>query len=522
MLPGRSYTPEGILRILRKNVWFLLVPVSVAAAGTAMWARTLPDIYQSQTTILVVPQRISQSLVRSTIEVRIEERLPAIEQAIRSRTRLEGLIEEFDLYETERRQMVMEDVVALMNSHIYVNVIRPDAFTVSYMGLDPVKVMRVADRLGTLFIDQSLSYRNNLTEDTDEFLESQLLETRQALEEQERRLENYRRTYAGQLPNQVDANLQQVSTANMQVQRAVDSINQAMQRRLLVEQQLANLERVQPADLTRAMAEGAGGAQLPGVGGAIAEVNAAQTALEALEARGLKPGHPDLDAARRALRDAEARLAADTAASPGTGASSVSPAEAARQTRVRELRAEIAELDRQISGARLEEERFRAAADAAQGRLEALPTRETEMVGLMRDYDIINETYRSLLQKKEEARISANLERRQVGEQFNVLDPARVPERPFYPNRTRLNLMGAVLGLFAGLGMVGLFEYRDRSLHDEEDVTSVLGLPVLAVVPVMMSDDDRRSSFRRKLLINLACGTVVVALAAVSAYAYLN
>jgi uncharacterized protein involved in exopolysaccharide biosynthesis len=196
MLPGKQYTPEVILGILRKRAWFLLVPLAVAAAATALWSRTLPDLYRSQTIVQVVPQRISPTLVRSTIETRIEDRLPAIREAILSRTRLESMILEFDLYPEERKYMVMEDVVGMMYDHIDTWIIRQDAFGVAFTGTDPVKVMRVTERLGNLFIEQSLSYRHNLTEVTDEFLESQLDETRRELEAQERRLEAYRRTYA--------------------------------------------------------------------------------------------------------------------------------------------------------------------------------------------------------------------------------------------------------------------------------------------------------------------------------------
>ncbi len=508
MLPGRLYTPEKIVAIFRKRIWFVLVPLALAAAGATMWSSTLPDLYRSQTTIQVVPQSISESLVRSTIESEIGDRLQAIEQAVQSRTRLETIIEEFDLYPDARATAVMEDVVNAMRDDIEIDIVRSDAFEIAYVGADPVKVMKVTERLGSLFIEQSLSYRHNLNEITDEFLESQLIETRRALEAQERRLEDYRRTYAGQLPNQVEANLQQMSAANMQVQQAADSVNQARNRRLLVERQIVDLERLTADQVPGAIASGAGGTVAPS-GGAAGELAAAQAALAALEARGLRPAHPDLDAARRRVRDAERALAAT--ASAGSPVSVESTAEAVRQARLSELREEIAEIDRQIEEARQREQRFRTAADAAESRLDALPTRETEMVALMRDYDIIADTYRGLLQKRETARISSNLERRQVGEQFNIVDPARVAERPFSPNRTRLNIIGAMGGLALGLGLVALFEYRDRGFRSEDDVRDVLGLPVLATVPVMQSEGDRRRALWRAIGVNVGCGAVVVA-----------
>ncbi len=98
MLPGKKYTPEDILTIVWRSKWFLLVPFAVISAGTAVWSRYLPDRYLSQATIMVVPQRVPESYVRSTVTTTIEDRLRAITEQIMSRTRLERVILELDLY----------------------------------------------------------------------------------------------------------------------------------------------------------------------------------------------------------------------------------------------------------------------------------------------------------------------------------------------------------------------------------------------------------------------------------------
>lgn len=518
MLPGKKYVVDDVVRILRRRIWFLLVPAAVAAAGVSMWARSLPDEYWASTTILVVPQRISESIVRPTISSSIEDRLPAIRQAIQSRTRLEALIEELDLYAAERRVRVMEDVVELMRSNISIQMsARNDAFEIGFSGPDPAKAMQVADRLGRMAIEQSLSYRYNLAEDTDSFLDAQLDATRRQLEEQERRLAAYKRTHGGELPSQVSSNLQQVTTASNRIQASLDTINRAMERRLVLEKMLADLESP-GADLVAA----SGGATTAAGTTTLQQLAAAQDQFAALEARGLKPGHPDLEAARRQVRDLTQRLDAELRTSAAAAADAprpVSAAEAQRRARIADVRAELTELDRQITRARDEERQARASADAAQARLDALPTRESELIALTRDYDIIQDSYRSLVAKRAEAQISANLERRQVGEQFNILDPARVPERPFSPNRQRINLFGVLAGLGFGLALVALLEYRDRSFKTDEDVTMVLNLPVLAVVPLMESEQDHRRVVWKRLGIGALCSVVVVGCVAVFVYA---
>jgi hypothetical protein len=105
--------------------------------------------------------------------------------------------------------------------------------------------------------------------------------------------------------------------------------------------------------------------------------------------------------------------------------------------------------------------------------------------------------YQGLLAKSQDAKVSANLERRQIGEQFKLIDSARVPQRPSSPDRFRLNIMGALGGLLLGLGLAGLLEYRDTSLRTDDDVLVALALPVLAIVPTMSTEIERQRKKRQ-------------------------
>lgn len=153
-----------------------------------------------------------------------------------------------------------------------------------------------------------------------------------------------------------------------------------------------------------------------------------------------------------------------------------------------------------------------------QRRVEETPARETEMVALMRDYDTLKTIYTDLLSKNEASKVAANLERRQIGEQFRILDGARLPERPISPNRLQIVLMGAVAGLAIGLGLVLLLEYRDTTMKTEDDVLVSLALPVLALVPMMMTPHEERTAKRRRLaLAGASVALVVLVTAAVGA-----
>src|SRR5262249_50973587 len=144
--------------------------------------------------------------------------------------------------------------------------------------------------------------------------------------------------------------------------------------------------------------------------------------------------------------------------------------------------------------------RLQAAISAYQARNESIPTRETELTELQRDYATLNKSYTDLLAKKFDSRMAANLESGQVGEQFQILDPARLPERPDSPNRPRFVMMGAAGGVAIGLLLIALFEYRDKSFKTDAEVKRVLSLPVLAVVPLMQSTREKQKALRWRLV----------------------
>jgi uncharacterized protein involved in exopolysaccharide biosynthesis len=210
----------------------------------------------------------------------------------------------------------------------------------------------------------------------------------------------------------------------------------------------------------------------------------------------------------RRIRDLEQKLKTEMASEAGAAApeQTMSPADIQRQRRLRDLTAQIAAVDRQLSDYQAEDARLAAVTRDYEAKVNALPTRESELVELTRDYATLQSSYQSLLAKREESKIAANLERRNIGEQFRVLDPARVPERPFSPDRLMIALTGLAAGLGLGLAFLALMEYADSTFRTEEDIVRTLSLPVLAMVPVVWTNAERRVRRRRIL----AGGTAVV------------
>jgi polysaccharide chain length determinant protein (PEP-CTERM system associated) len=509
VIPGKLYTPEVLLRIAWRRRWLIILPAIAIATTVAGVTYRLPNRYRSDTLILVVPQRVPESYVRSTVTTRIEDRLQSISQQILSRSRLERIIQDFDLYPDRRRTAIMEDVVDGMRSDIQVQVVKGDAFSVSYAASEPRTAMRVTERLASLFIDESLRDREQLAEGTNQFLESQLEETKRQLIDNEKKLEAYRRRHDGELPSQVDANLQGLHNAQMQLQALTDSMNRDRDRRLVLERILADADTVPDSNPPSTAHVTPGDAQ-PSGGTAADQLSAAEAVLQAMQLK-LTPEHPDVVRMKRTIVELQRRAEAEAAARPVSEPPvPLKAGEVARRNRVKEAQGEIDNIDRQILAKLSDEKRLREELAEYQKRIEAAPTRENELIELTRDYDTLQHLYRDLLSKKEDSQISANLERRQIGEQFKILDPARLPQRPTSPDRPRLYLLGIAAALGVGLGLAAVLEYFDRTMRSEEDVRTALNLLVLATVPVLPGLEASKGHHRRVVAVSVTVGAAVV------------
>lgn len=516
MIPGKQYTPEALLTVARRRKWLILLPAIVLSVGIGVVARYLPNVYSSDTLILVVPQRVPESYVRSTVTTRIEDRLQSISQQILSRTRLESIIQEFNLYADRRKTDIMEDVVERMRKDIKVDIVKGDAFRVTFSAGDPRTAMKVTERLASFFIDESLRDREVLAEGTNQFLESQLEEARRQLIDNEQKLADYRRRHDGELPTQLDSNMQGLHNTEMQLQALVESINRDRDRRLILERVMADASAPDVDPVSAPAQAAVPGDDARAAGTAAEQLSKAEAALRAMQMR-LTPEHPDVIRARRTIAELRQRADVEAAERPTVAPAPPSAAQLARRNRLEEARTEFESLGRQITDKTADEQRLRGVLATYQRRIEAAPARDSELAELTRDYETLQQSYRALLAKKQESQIAANLERRQIGEQFKILDPARLPEKPSKPNRPLITLIGICAAIAIGLAFAGAAEYVDRGLRSEEDVIAALNLPVLAAIPLVA---PQRSTKRRRVTIAAFATTLTAALVLAGAVAW--
>jgi len=492
---ARKPKPEDYLAFAWRRKWWILVPfVVVSGLGLAVVFH-LPKLYRSTTLIMLVPQRVPTEYIRPTVTTTVEERLQSIATQVLSRTNLQTIIEEFNLYPKMRASYSKDEVLEFMRSNIEIEMRRGqkggprketvDAFELSFSHSEPKTAMLVTNRLASFFIEQNLKLREQQAESTASFLADQLKKVEADLAAREQEIAQFKVKHMGVLPEQVSANLGMLQQLQMQYQRLNDSIRSAEDRKVLYVNQLAEL---------RKFAEGARsqeGAQeeIPSVPGGPTTVEQLEATLAQLRAK-YTDRHPDVLAMKRRLE--EAREAAKSEPQGGSSdqakprprraAGGGSPAQQT-ETMIANVQAQLASTESEIRQLKAEEAKLKARIREYEERIETAPKIEQLMTDLTRGYDNTRKLYESLLAKKLEAEQAKAMEQRQQGEQFRILDPAQIPAKPWKPDMRKMIILCLVAGLGAGLGLALLVDYRDRSFKDPEDLEAFTGLKVVAVLP---------------------------------------
>jgi hypothetical protein len=173
-------------------------------------------------------------------------------------------------------------------------------------------------------------------------------------------------------------------------------------------------------------------------------------------------------------------------------------------------RAEQGRAELRAAAAMEEVERLRGVVAETEGRIGGTPAVAEQLDALGRQYEHLYQTFQDFSGRYQQAGVQADLERRQLGEKFLILESAYPATEPSSPNRFLLLTLGAILGLALGAGVGLLAEVSDTSLHSTSELRTSVGIPVLASVPNIMLESDRVARSRRVLVEALAAAGVVV------------
>lgn len=476
--------PKYLIDLVVKRRWILMVPFSLAMLVGIYLSLTLTRIYEASTLILIQPQRVPQNYVQSLVESEPSERISTLSQQVLSRTNLENIIGEFKLFSSpESSNMYMEDKVNSLRKRISVDISSGrsrdnDAFSITFQDKDPETAMKVTNALASYFIDENLRLREAQAVGTSDFLDDELQNMKSRLEEVEGKLKQYREAYMGELPEQLDSNLRILDRLQEHLSESQQSLSEAKIRLVAIQNEAAASR-----EQSTTVIIGQNTPQEP------TDIDQMKAQLKNLLSR-YTERHPDVVRLKARIAELEKQNPSEANLEPGgTDEGGENRKQAAMlspkyRTQYNEVMQEMERLNADI-------EDTKSQIAVYQKRVEDTPKREQELLSLRRDYQNIQATYDSLLDRKLEAEIAVNMERKQKGEQFRVLDPAKLPQKPVKPDMRKLFIMVVGAGFGIGGGIVFLMEFLSNSFKRPEDIEEELDLPVLCSVPRIVDSKTR-------------------------------
>lgn len=503
MLGHRELSFDDYMAIVRRRKWILLLPAVLGAILAYSVSLFLHDVYTSKTLVLVEGQKVPDSVVKPVDSEELVQRLATMEEQILSRTRLQPIIEKFGLYKDEPGKPHMEDLVERLRKSIDITPIKAmpgtthggdlPGFTISFSGSTAQQAQQICSEITSMFIDANLRAREQRAEGTTEFLSNQLAEAKNKMDERDAKLAAFKSRYFGSLPGQEQSSISILSGLNTQLEAATQALSRAQQDKAygesLLSQQRAALENSSPGSA-------------PGP----SQVNQLEVQLATmqnqlvLERARYTDDHPDIIKLKNDIEEVKRKLDA-THAQPTEKAMAEEnqPATVRETPQIQQLRSQIHQLDQVIQGKTRDQARLQQQIGLYQSRLSLSPNVEQQFKELTRDYTTALEFYNDLLTKESQSKMATNLERRQQGEQFRIMDSANLPESPSFPNRPLFAGGGLGLGLALGLGIALLLEMKDKSLRTEGDIKFYLQTPTLALIPLIGELGQGKNGFWRRL-----------------------
>ena len=481
MMEPQSFHPLDYLAVVHRRKWWFVVPLLVCIAAGGAAVAVWPKKYLSRVGVGVANPTLSPDFVRGVSSMDPVERQRAISQLLLSPEILERVVRDEKLNRTKPA----DEVAALLRVNLEKNIEvpnpiglngRPDPsrgvelFYLGYTDRDPQRARRVADRVATVFVEETSKAQTMRAENTSDMLGEQVKGSQERLTQLERQLRTKKQAYMGRLPDQVGANVQMVNGARTQFESISIQIRAEQDRLTTVEAQIDQ------------MRQGVGAAAMTTSG--LAATQTAQKRIDDLEAQlgsdralGYTDKHPDIDRLQREIKQARADLAASKVTQPVNRDETLMADPLYRQKlqerdmariHVRELQLAATSAQRQIGD--------------YQTRVETAPLAEQELASIDRDYKLELTRYNDLNTKYQQSRTAEDLARKQGGERFSVLYPATLPTTPIEPQPLKVMALAIAAGLMLGAGAAVGRELLDRSVHDSRALQNEFEVPVLGEI----------------------------------------
>ncbi len=474
---------EDIKRVVRKRWW--IVPACALSCGalSLLVATQLPKKYTSQTLVLVAKPTVPTEYVRPVVTEDLNQRLASMKQQILSRTRLEPVLEKFDIYHEERKKVSVEDLIERLQAAIEISPLEPMAgtqdrsiagFNVSVTFNNPQTAQQICTEITSMFMEQNARALEQQAVRTTSFLGQQLGEAKAKLDEQDAELAQFKRQHLGVLPEEEQTNFSLLGSMNAQLESNTQTLSRAQQDKSFHESLLNQEEATWKSSSRSEQAPETIEEQLRNLQGQLATLESRYTAE-----------HPDVIKLKKQIGELKKKLVE----TPSTDNLSAGTHAAVEPPQIQKVRATLRQDDFNISELTKRQGQIQDQIRVLEGRIQSSPMVEQQLKELTRSYQSALDFYNELLKKQQNSAMATDLAHQQEGEQFRVLDPPSLPMKPSFPKN--LNFAGGGLGggFALGLAILYVFMAMDQSLHTERDVEMFLKLPVLTSVPMLEASE---------------------------------
>ncbi len=496
MLGHRALTLQDYGTILKRRWWIIALPAIIFPfIGFGITYLVQPQ-YISQTLVLVEQQKVPESYVKAVVTEDLNGRLATMKEQILSRSRLQPIIERFNLFANGK--LSMDDRIDLTRRNIGITPIQSEiartnglpGFYISFKANDARTAQLVCGEIQSLFVSENLNDRAASAAGTTEFLAAQLADAKAKLDEQDARLKKFQENYIGKLPGAEQTNINMLTTLNTQLDAATQAINRMEQNRTYAESMMTIQQQNLPSQTTEHGGMGQSALQ--------AELQSLLTQEADLTSR-YTDDYPDVVAVRRKIAEVKQKIA--DAPPPVATTPLSTTAKSTDSVSMQQFRLQLKAMDQEIALKKKDQAAIQGQLHLYQERVASSPEVEEEYKAITRDNTTAQEFYQGLLKKMEDSKMAVDLEKRQQGEQFRVMDEPNLPEAPASPKRQVFVGGGLAAGLGLGLLIVALLEYMDTALRSERDIWSFTKLPTLGVIAFTgdtESSKPKRRWFGRK------------------------
>lgn len=491
----KGFNIESFRSIWSRRKWLAILFFAAPLSAAAVFAGFLPNIYRATATVVVEPNEMPENFVKPSVTGDPSAVMHVIGEQILSRQRLGEMVDRFSPYPA-MAGAPREAIIAQMRRDIaitYKDVTPPGgpattfAFTISYRTTSPGLAARVANALATSYIQENMRMRGERAGETTRFLEAQLKEAKTRQTQAERRMAEFRSRHGVAMSQTGEAGLAAMERVATQLRMSSDARHRVMERRDALARQLA-----------------ASGDPSPDILG----TRQATLRQELAELRSrYSDKYPDVQKVRDELAAIERRIAEGRNRRPGDVV--------AGDGTLKRLKQEFEAADAEARELQSETRYLRSIMPAYSRNPD--PGLMQEWERLSRESREANEHLATMQTRYEEARLAENMERRDEGDQFRVVDQAIAPMAPAGPDRLKLLMVGLLASLVLAAVAVGVAEQLDGSFHSADDLRMFTAAPVLLSIPSIVTPGDIRA---RRAARYLAAAGAVAGLALIAAASY--